>query len=68
MHRHPIDVIYLEYAKAKCGLRLCPVWPFHSSTYILSDAWLRKSRQQVQFLYISLFETSRHCLTCTIAR
>ena len=39
---------------------------FYSSTYISSDARWRNSRQQVQFLYISWFETSRDCSACTI--
>ena len=39
---------------------------FYSSTYISSDAQRRNSREQVQFLYISWFETSRDYSACTI--
>ena len=39
---------------------------FDSSTCISSDAQRRNSRQQVQFLYISWFETSRFCVACPI--
>ena len=63
---------FLDFKRLSAGILPCKEWASFISCLSFStlvhtpDTRWRNSRQQVQFLYISWFETSRDCSACTI--
>ena len=66
MYEAVSTVSLVVFSDAKSGRHFFLFDLFYSSTYILSDARCRNSRQQVKLLYISWFETFRDFSACTI--
>ena len=74
LHRMTLGEEFLNFMRLSAGIfqyRACDLFVscfalFYSSAYISSDVRWHNSRQQVHFLYISWFETSRDCSACII--